>query len=399
MNLVMSEKDSTIFKDQNKLEPRYIPRNLVHREKQLNQLHNIFGDSLRNLGETVLKVVRVVGPVGSGKTCTVTWFTRELVNTADKLEAPLSGIHINCNSMARSPRSLYRLIYEKATGETRQSFSREEYLIRLINYLRENNQFIFIILDDIDYLLANLEGGFKEGGIIYDLTRLNEHYPGMPDHVVGLILVGREGLTDYLAPCEKSSLGLLKIKLPGYDRTQLRGILETRIRQAFHENCVPEYVLDYVVDLSTNKVSDPGDCRFALDLLISAGYKARETGSKQITLEHIRVAYSTDIQGLSVEDFRHLDSHMVLVIWSTIYALEGARDRAYTSQQAVYDYYYAECVSKGWKPYSISKVREILRELDMMNIINVSSKGVTIEATSLEELKEKLMILEKTRKI
>jgi len=395
----MSEKEYTIFKDRNKLEPRYIPRNLVHREKQLNQLHNIFGDSLRNLGETVLQVVRVVGPIGSGKTCTVTWFTRELMNTADKLEAPLSAVHINCNNMARSPRNLYRLIYKKATGEKRQSLSREEYLVRLINYLRENERFIFIILDDIDYLLANLKGDFKEGGIVYDLTRLNEHYPGMPDHVVGLILVGREGLTDYIAPCEKSSLGLLKIKLPGYDRTQLREILENRIHQAFHENCVPEHVLDYVADLSAYRDSDPGDCRFALDLLMFAGRKAHDTWSKYVTLEHVRAAYSVNLQGPSVEDFRHLDSHMVLVIWSTIYALEGTRDKAYTSQQAVYDYYYAECIAKGLKPYSIGKVREILRELDMMNIITVSGKGVAIEATSLEELKEKLEILEKTRKI
>lgn len=158
-------------------------------------------------------------------------------------------------------------------------------------------------------------------------------------------------------------------------------------------------MLDYVVDLSTHKVSDPGDCRFALDLLMSAGYNARETGSKQVTLEHTLAAYSTDIQGPSVEDFRHFDSHMVLVIWSTIYALEGTREKPSTSQQAIYDYYYAECISKGWKPYSISKVREILRELDMMNIITVSSKGVTIETTSLEELKKKLEVLAKTRKI
>ncbi|MBD3172762.1 AAA family ATPase [Candidatus Bathyarchaeota archaeon] len=396
MNQVMRENDSAIFKDQKKLAPTYIPRNLLHREEQIQELNKIYRPGLNNIHESYLQVVRVVGPVGSGKTCTVTWFKHIIQDIADRQQLPLKVIYVNCKSMARNPRSLYKIIYEKATGKNKQNYSREEFLTQLISHLKETKKYIFIILDDIDYLLATTENNLHDGGVVYDLSRLNELTPGEPDNVLGLILVGREGLTEYLVPCEKSSLGLLKIKLSAYDRNQLREIIARRSRIAFKTDCVSKAVLDYVADLSAGRQTNPGDCRFALDLLYFSGIKADQSLSSKITLEHVRSVYSVNLHGPSVEVFKQLGTDYHIVIWAIIHALEGAKANAYKDLHAVNDYCRAECEEKDRPPLSYSKVREIIIELDMLEVVLYKKgKGVGIAGTSLKKLKQKLKTMEK----
>src|SRR5713226_6690743 len=67
----MPVEQSKIFLDKRKLSTRYVPSNLPHRDKQLQELDNFFKDSLMDPSKDFLKAFQILDPAGSGKTSTM----------------------------------------------------------------------------------------------------------------------------------------------------------------------------------------------------------------------------------------------------------------------------------------------------------------------------------------
>ena len=53
---------SSIFRDMDKLSPRYVPKVLQHREDQIRFLSNLYETALENIQEKYLQVSQLVGP-------------------------------------------------------------------------------------------------------------------------------------------------------------------------------------------------------------------------------------------------------------------------------------------------------------------------------------------------
>ena len=63
--------ESAIFLDRSKLSPRYIPKELPHREKEIEKIYHTFRDSFSSPESFPLTIMQIVGPAGIGKTSTV----------------------------------------------------------------------------------------------------------------------------------------------------------------------------------------------------------------------------------------------------------------------------------------------------------------------------------------
>ena len=85
-----------IFKDRNKLSPHYIPKKLPYREEQLRMLHSIYGAMIRNIESAYPRFIQIIGPTGSGKTCTAIRFGEQIVEYAKKENVKLRYIYVNC---------------------------------------------------------------------------------------------------------------------------------------------------------------------------------------------------------------------------------------------------------------------------------------------------------------
>ena len=71
-----------IFINREKLSPRYIPSILPHRKKQIDVLFTLSEDTFEHIEKVFLRVIQIVGDVGTGKTCTVTRFGEKLEEKA-----------------------------------------------------------------------------------------------------------------------------------------------------------------------------------------------------------------------------------------------------------------------------------------------------------------------------
>jgi cell division control protein 6 len=231
-----------VFCDREKLFPRYIPGALPHREPQMRVLQDLFMEFLRRPGEAYQRVVQLLGPIGAGKTCTANRFCLQYQREAEEKGISLKYVHVNCKLEARSSFTLYRTLLETAAPEVAsRGQSPGEMLRLLVDHLRSEGMYLLLVLDDVDYLIRRQKGEEPEGGVVYDLTRLNEMHLGEPGNVVGVIFIARdEGFRDLLDPSEVSSLGSVVVRLSGYDAGQLWDILAARVEEAFRPGAVEE---------------------------------------------------------------------------------------------------------------------------------------------------------------
>ncbi len=397
----MSTRVRSVFKDREKLFPSHIPERLPHRERQIRLLNTLFEDFLIKPGRTYQRIVQLYGPVGSGKTCTAWRFGLRYQQMCLEKGVDMRYVHINCKLEAKSRFVLYQTILSKAAPEvSTRGHSPEEMLSLMVSFLRESDRYLLLSLDDVDYLIKRIKEEDREGGVVYDLTRLNELYPGEFSNIVGVIFIARDpGYRELLEPSERSTLGNIVIRLPRYDARQLRDILEARVEEAFKPGAVDEEIIEYVAEIAARKREEPGDCRFALDVLLAAGYIADSEWSDRVTLEHVRRALSETFWGISTDDLMTLDRHGIAVLMGAVQALQ-AEKTPYVSIKTLYEFYRMVCENQGLKPQSYSSVKGIVRDLSYRGIIDyVEGKGVGIIGATLEDLSRLLTSLERGRRL
>jgi Cdc6-like AAA superfamily ATPase len=91
----------------------------------------------------------------------------------------LRFVHVNCKLGVDSTYALYQTILQKVSPESLgRGYSPSEMLRQTMLHLRRTGEYMLLAIDDVDYLVRTLKEKRGEGGVIFDLTRLNEMYLG-----------------------------------------------------------------------------------------------------------------------------------------------------------------------------------------------------------------------------
>ena len=390
----------SVFRNRDSLLPKHIPDSLPHREYHMRMLRDLFHDFLEKPGKTYQRVVQIFGPIGSGKSCTAYRFGMRFEKEARARKIPLKVVHVSCKLGVDSRYALYQTVLQKVAPEiAARGYSANEMLLQLINHLRGEDEYLLLTLDDVDYLIRRSKDEKEEGGIIFDLTRLNEMFLGEYQHVVGVIFIARDAsFKKLLDPSEVSTLGNVVIRLPAYTSEQLCDILRERVERAFRI-AIEESIIEFVADLAAGKTYNPGDCRFALDIFLTAGLIADAEGAEEVTIEHVRKAASESFDGISSEDLMALDEHAMLTLIGAVQALRFHKT-PYVSIKDVYEYYLIACEGREIQPFTYSKIRDYIKDLHFRGLLNYNPrKGISIVGASVEDLSRVLQTIERSREL
>ena len=151
----------SIFKDKEKLSPRYVPHRLPHREEALSILQFLFSGAVTAAESWNLRTVQLVGPAGAGMTSFLLVFGRRLEQEAKELRVDLRHLYVNLKLHGGRRVVLYRhLLAQVAPERLSLSLSAEEILRRMTSHLREKKRFLLISLDEVD-LAENHEGDLR----------------------------------------------------------------------------------------------------------------------------------------------------------------------------------------------------------------------------------------------
>jgi cell division control protein 6 len=372
--------DSSIFLDRSKLSPRYIPKELPHREREIEKIYHAFKDSLGNPDSFPLTILQIVGPAGIGKTSTVLSTVRILNDQFAKNRLKMKTAYVNLKLQGGNKYAIYRYILEKIAPELpAQGLSAEEMLRYLLRYLVENRIFAFIILDEIDYLIKIT----KDSGIIYDLTRLNEFDPETPCLVKGVIFISRS--TEFyskLDQAEISSLGRIPIKFPMYTLKQVGDILSKRCSEAFRPGVIGSDLIDKISEITISP-DVKGDIRYSLELLQYAGNLAESDATNTVSLTNILKVHNQLHPSLGLEQIRELTKNQLITLLAITVAMR-IRDRNYVDLREIRNHAIAIC--EDLKIRRID-VEDYLDDLRIKNIIEFKSiKEIGIHSVPIDEI-------------
>ena len=256
------------------------------------------------------------------------------------------------------------------------SFSAEELLKSLVTYLQETKRFILLTIDEIDYYVRR----FKNEGIVYDLTRLNE-LSEKPSGIVGATFLAREkGFHELLDKADLSTLGRIFLEFKAYSSNQIRDILERRVEEAFQSGVCSDETISFIADITTNQTIK-GDLRYALDLLLYSGILADNQGSVRVLPDHVRRVLGQISPSLTTEDLLGISDTEKIVLLAVVRSLN--RDQPYASLIEIRDTLSFICEKFGLEP--IENIEEPLQALwdrqiiDFKSLMEIGISGAPIE--------------------
>ena len=377
--------ESIIFKDRKKLSPRYIPKEISHREKQIDLLVRTFLDIKDDPDNFPLTILQIIGPAGIGKTSTVIKFSDILENELRKNKINIKIVYINLKLQGGNKYAIYKYLLSCIAPELpAQGLSAEEMLRQMLDYLIINNMYSIVILDEIDYLIKIS----KEIGIIYDLTRLNEFDPSKKCNVKGVIFIARSTeFYEKLDEAELSSMGRAYIEFPNYTIEQTSEILIRRSRDAFQENVIGTDIIDWIAKIVVSPVVN-GDIRYALDLLSYAGNMAESEGTERVLLDYVKKINSQIYNGITDDDINEFSNAQILVLLGIIKGLK-IKNRDYIDLKEIR--MQSLEISQKYKVKKLD-VEDILDDLATRKIIKIISlKKISLISSSIENLEKTLI--------
>ena len=358
-------RKESVFFDKRALQSAYIPENPLHREDQIKQIANILAPVLR--GDKPSNSF-IYGKTGTGKTLTVKHTTQKLMEVAEKENAQLKIIYINCK-LKRSADTEYRLIAHlarelgKAIPPT--GLPTEEVYKSFFKALNKQKQNYILILDEIDQIIS------KAGdNALYNLTRINEEDTGS---TISLIGISNDIMfVDNLDPRVRSSLSEEEIVFPPYNATQIQSILKGRVDFAFNKDVLEQGVVEKCAAYAAR---DHGDARRALELLRVAGEIADRKNSKKVSITHIDEAEEKIDRDRVIDIVTTQPKQYQLVLYSIVSLQTGKNTSIFTGE--VYEVYKSLCTKTNTSILTQRRVSDIISEFDMLGIVNakVISKG------------------------
>jgi len=357
-----------IFTNKEHLSPRYIPEVLPCRETHLDKLMKIFARGLSKPEDARMRVVQMIGPVGSGKTCTSIVFGNQAQRSALQNSNELAVSYINLKLHGDSRVILYRRLAQALSPEAHSSsLSADELLEQTILSMRARRRFGLIMLDEVDYFLRRT----KDAEIFYDLTRLDEVIqPGSVNPILGVIMMARStAFRDSLDRAELSTLGRTTITFEAYKKVQIEKILLQRAKDSFRPGAVNDDVIEMISDI-TSKSPINGDIRYALDLLLFSGEVASAQGRKSVTPDDVRQVMSVSYPSVTSEDVENLTVKGKVTLLSLVRALKMS-SKPYVKLSDIAKASKLACEEFGVPP--IDNLDEQLDDLSARGIVDVKS--------------------------
>ncbi len=252
---MLSEKP--IIKDIRVLTEQFIPRRIIHRNGQLQEIR----DNLKPLvdGE-IPRHSFLNGPPGTGKTCMALYIVDEL-----KAEVPISSAYINCWSQPSRFKILYSILQSFGHNFLHRKGTPTDELIDMLK-LKMRNKRAVIILDEADQL--------EDDKVLYDLLEMEG---------ICLVLIANTETIFYQSdPRIRSRLhSINRIRFRPYSTLEISDILKDRIEFGLVPDSITREQIEKIGEESG------GDARAALAILKSAAMDAENSGAEKILDSHI----------------------------------------------------------------------------------------------------------------
>lgn len=375
---------SSVFKDETTLYHGYIPPQLPFREKQVTTIAQnyrpLFTEAITTGG--VAANIAVVGSAGVGKSASVRFTIKGLVQSAKKQGLNIYADYRNC-WINRTRSAVLRGLLRDKFGILIRGFGSEEAIDVLIRRLTSEDAYLILILDEVSVLTQD---------DIESFLHLTEEFGAK--HRFSVVMISRSMEWNVLISPEISQRISDVIHYEPYSREEMREILEYRASLAFHDMAVSPDLLEMVADIS----SSTQNLRHGIEILHRAGRIADRQNMSEVDPEMVRIARATVYPELRAEILHDLQNEELYILLGVTNRLLEKSFTATTLSEA-YQNYKVVCDEYDTDPVDQGKFLEFVSNLETIGIISVldSKRGkegrrkrVTIHDVPAAVLKERI---------
>ena len=262
-------EESRIFKNEQALNPEYLPELLPHREHQIERIaKNISPVSKGRSAQNTF----IFGTPGIGKTASIKFVFRQFQEFSDRVET----VYINTWDYTTAHAILAKIVLDLGLFVQRRGLSKDEILEKLIEALKKTRKGLIVCLDEVDQLIK------KDETALYDLLRLNQYV----DNPIGLVMISNyRDIFLNVEPRIKSSLDVEDVEFKRYTLQEMKDILMERCKHAFRPGVLQEGV---ILLCANHAVQRGGDVRLGLECLRKAARICEEENSSKLTVNHVK---------------------------------------------------------------------------------------------------------------
>lgn len=372
-------KASVVIKDSLKLSFEYVPKELVHREAQMDQLLMLFRPVIESgRSETAF----LSGSVGTGKTATAKRFCADLMRYGAENNVPVDYIIVNCRQRSTEAGILLHLVRHFDLGFPDRGFSSSEMLRTLNGQISKSGKKLVIVIDEADLLL-------KKGSVdsIYQLSRFSEESINIQSSV-SLILISQEYIMDKL---DEASISTFKrsnaVRFPKYTSGELKAIVCARAKEALREDGIRDDAAELIADIA----SEWGDARYAIELLDMSARKAEMLPAGVVTAEEVRAAKAETYSVVTESKLEVLDLNRLITLLAVARSI---KDQSYVSTAVAEKTYWVVCEEYGITPRKHTQFWSYLKDLDHLALISTQKmadeeKGGVVSYISVPDIPSK----------
>jgi len=339
-------QNNNVFRDVSLLSDSYLPDELKHREKQIDQLLACIAAFLQSRQQTT---VLVFGPPGTGKTLTV----MKVLQAVDEIRR----IYVNCAEVNTKYRILAQIAEQCGEHVPFTGLPTDMIVTRTVDALK--GQTTAVVLDEIDYLFKSPQRMHDIRDVIYILTRTQG---------LELLLIGISntlGFLSYLDTRTRSSLRHQEIHFPPYRKDELLEILWERVSHAFQKGVLSREVFERCVE---ETVRTTRDIRQLTSLFRKAGELMMKRGENALTISTFREAMELSMQEETEKLVFGLPLQQLLAL-ATIDSMLTQVEKITTGE--AYEEYVRLCKKHKMNPVTMRRFYDYLRELAENSLISI----------------------------
>jgi cell division control protein 6 len=355
----------SVFKSEQFLSIDYVPESLPHRQNEIRALVQSFKTLISSPGQTSHKFI-IEGPVGTGKTAVVKRFSEQMIQAAKRRNIRLHSIHINCRVNKTAYLVFLRALREFVPKFPRRGHSPDELLQMLVEVLDEEDRYLLLILDELDYFIKQ-----RGADILYDLTRIMDDRLNATQRL-SIIGIGRELPLDekILDASTLSTLQRNVLRFSRYNHDALSDILRDRVDMAFEKKTVMDETIQVICDIA----SGYGDARYAIELLWRAGKNADSDQANVVIPDYARRAKADTHPELRKEIFASLPMQHQFLLLAVARQLRDIRS-AYVTMGEVEEMYRSICEEYYEEPRAHTQIWEWVQDLHSHGIIDAKKSS------------------------
>ena len=358
-----AEQGNLLIKNPNVLRHDYIPKHILHRDKQ----QELVTQSLIPLyKKSIPPNLLVYGKPGTGKTLVIKKVLNQIQNRVDKNSHQIKIATTN----AKDQSNLYNVLVDlgrqlglksKKTPDDKlwlpnTGLSISEVFNRILYIIDKNKINSVFVIDEIDHLAKLVDKTGKD--VLYSITRANLKLKNGSVSLIGISNDVR--FKDELDPRVISTLSEEELVFPAYETNEIKDILEDRIPLAFEQDIVSSGALNLCASMACR---EHGDARRAIKLLDVAAKTAELKQDKSITDEHIRLAsqrIEIDKESQQLNAFSLHEKLLVITIMKSPNISTGD----------IYTAYKSLCKTTHQNTLTQRRVTQMLNEIELSGLIS-----------------------------